>query len=445
MQIFLSHSSRQKPLVREIRKALPAHLGPWIDEEKLLFGDDIAASLEHTIKVETDYVILFIDDHAVESAWVRKEIEWALEAERNSDRVILLPVALDEGAFYRLDDKSLAARKYLRLKDFQEASVRSLADAIATELFSLVCRDVHVRRGPKPQTIISKLHEAEDLLKEQAVLVQKAVFPHRKKNPISQDTLLRVLNSQGTAAISPNDFDEVLSNIVARNLVPGLSYDGSELYVVEEHARWKSTFCLDKKARIAKHAASYVENGARLFIDAGSTTQQMVEIIRRKVENRAITRLTVTTTSVSIADMLSDCCVTMGFDDDFCAMRLFVPGGEVRPATQAIIPFLKDQQAQIKKIADAIGGFDLSIVGVNGIDVEAGFTTHDNPESLNKSSAIEASQSVLILGDSSKVGIALEHTFATFADNVTLITDNDESNENMRALLSAFLSKIVLV
>jgi hypothetical protein len=60
MQIFLSHSSRQKPLVREIKNGLPEHLGSWLDEEKLLFGDSIPQSIESVIKSDTDYVLMFI-------------------------------------------------------------------------------------------------------------------------------------------------------------------------------------------------------------------------------------------------------------------------------------------------------------------------------------------------------------------------------------------------
>lgn len=78
MQIFLSHSSRQKPLVREIKKHLPAHLESWLDEQKLLFGDSIPQSIESTIQSDTDYVLLFIDDYAVASSWVAKELEWTL-------------------------------------------------------------------------------------------------------------------------------------------------------------------------------------------------------------------------------------------------------------------------------------------------------------------------------------------------------------------------------
>ena len=83
MQIFLSHSSKQKPLIREIRKNLPEHLESWIDEEKLLIGDDISASLQSAIKVETDYLLIFLDAHAASSTWVAAELRWALQAEKD--------------------------------------------------------------------------------------------------------------------------------------------------------------------------------------------------------------------------------------------------------------------------------------------------------------------------------------------------------------------------
>jgi hypothetical protein len=113
MQIFLSHSSKQKPLVREIRRQLPEYLGAWIDEEKLLFGENIVSSLSSAISSETDYVLLFIDEYAVASKWVDKEITWALEAEKSQCRTILLPIVLDEKALTSLDNVGIQSRKYL--------------------------------------------------------------------------------------------------------------------------------------------------------------------------------------------------------------------------------------------------------------------------------------------------------------------------------------------
>jgi len=47
MKIFFSHSSRDKPLVREIQKSLPEHIKSWIDEKELLIGDDLKDSIKN--------------------------------------------------------------------------------------------------------------------------------------------------------------------------------------------------------------------------------------------------------------------------------------------------------------------------------------------------------------------------------------------------------------
>jgi hypothetical protein len=45
MRIFLSHSSRQKPLVREMKRYLPDHINAWIDEKDLLVGGKSRSSM----------------------------------------------------------------------------------------------------------------------------------------------------------------------------------------------------------------------------------------------------------------------------------------------------------------------------------------------------------------------------------------------------------------
>jgi len=443
MQIFFSHSSQQKPLVREVRKGLPHHLGAWIDEEKLLFGDEIAATLEQTIKTDTDYVLLFIDSGAVASPWVQREFQWALDTERRLGRTIVLPIALDESAVPRMNSAALEARKYLVLQDFRESSVKALADAITSELFAMVCRDVHRAKTSASAGALAIINGADQVIRDHAELIQKAVFPHRRSNPIDHETLRRVLNSQVDIPLDAADFASLLSTVVQRNLVPGLHFDGDELFVVEEHSSWKSALQRQKKELIAKRLAGLVRNGASVFIDAGSTSEQLVQIICRRIETRAITRLTVATTSISIADMISDCCVKMGFDDDFSAVKLFVPGGQVRPGTQAIIPLAEEQRSQIDQIADVVGGFDLAVLGVNGVDIRAGFTTHEPTEALNKIQMIASAKRALIAGDSSKVGISLECAFASFEDEVSYVVDNDPANDLLQELASRFSDKLI--
>jgi DeoR/GlpR family transcriptional regulator of sugar metabolism len=444
MRIFFSHSSKQKPLVREIKRYLPQYLGSWIDEERLLFGDSIQECIEAVIKSDTDYVLLFIDESASCSEWVAKELEWTLQAEKTHGRTILLSIVVEQHALSRMRSIEIQNRKYLELKDFHEGSVRALADAIASDLFALVCRDMDRLRKPTPKTRSDTLSDAESLLRSHATLIRKAVFPHRRANPITREMLRNVMNSQAECPLADAEFETILSTITQRNLIPGLLYDGYELFLLEEHASWKAEIQHNKKERIGRKAAALVQNGMKVFLDAGSTAEEVVHVLCKKIENRALVRITIATTSINIADMVSDCCVKMGFDDDFSAVQLFVPGGQVRPSTQAIVAVDDDDRSQVLRFADRLGGFDFGFIGVNGVDRAAGFTTHENAEALNKIAITKASRTSIILGDSSKFGIVLECKFADLTSDVKFIVDDCPESQHFAASAGADGPKVIL-
>jgi DeoR family transcriptional regulator of aga operon len=444
MRIFLSHSSRQKPLVREIRAHLPAFLSTWLDEDQMLFGDDLLSDTKDAIIVDADYLLLFIDDQSAKSAWVRREVEWAIEAERKCGRTFLLPVLLEKCDIESVGGLAFRSRKYLELQDFQEVSVRALGKAIGDALFALVCRDMERLHHPEMRSTFSKIRESDALLHKHAALVHKIVFPHRSGNPVPLEKLLEIVNGQNRDSVHLDEFTEVLSCIVQRNLIPGLSFDGESAFLVEEHAQWKGELNREKKERIGKRAAAIVQNGAKVVLDAGSTMEEIVRILCKKIETRAITRVTIATTSANIADMISDCCVRMGFDDDYSAVTLLVPGGRIRPNTQAIVP-LAARHTDLRALAEEVGGFDIGFVGVNGIDAAVGFTTHANAERHNKEDVLTISRERFIVGDSSKVGIVLEERFATFDDDIHLVIDNDCAHEHLQEILARYQEKVILV
>jgi len=443
MQIFLSHSSKQKPLVREVVRNLPKYISIWVDEDKLLFGDDITVSLEETIKFDTDYVIVFLDEYASASGWVAKELEWAIEAEKTHNRIILLTVVLDENAFQKIKNIEIQKRKYVSLKDYSESSIHALAAEITSELFALVCRDMDALRTPKQKAISATIVDVDDLIRAKAKLIQKAVFPHRQSNPISLQSLREVVNSQSPDQLDSDEFESILSRVIQNSLIPGLYYDGFEIFLVEEHMRWKTEVHHDRKERIGRKVSSLISNGAKVFLDAGSTTAEVAAILCKKIENHALTKITLATTSINIADMISNCCVKMGFDDDFSAVQLFIPGGKVRQGTQAIIRTDANSH-EILRIAEQIGGFDIGVIGVNGVDIEHGFTTHANIEVVNKIDIIKSAKNHILAGDSSKIGIVLEEKFADFSDDVQFVVDNNNDNDDLRKIVETYKSKIVL-
>lgn len=51
----------------------------WIDEKQLLIGDDLGATIKKTIEEDVDFLILVIDNNAIESEWVIREFNWGLK------------------------------------------------------------------------------------------------------------------------------------------------------------------------------------------------------------------------------------------------------------------------------------------------------------------------------------------------------------------------------
>lgn len=133
MRIFFSHSSRDKPLLRELNAYLPPWLSSWIDEERLLFGSDLELSLRAAINEEVDFVVLFLSRDGVESRWVRREIEWALGREEALGRVFLLPVLVG-AARDSLGDLGLANRVTVELADHTQVGVRMLSERLTNHL-----------------------------------------------------------------------------------------------------------------------------------------------------------------------------------------------------------------------------------------------------------------------------------------------------------------------
>ena len=290
---------------------------------------------------------------------------------------------------------------------------------------------------------LATLANADKILHEHANVIKKLVFPHRITNPIRTEDLLALFRHHTCKVSSEEEFSQILSMITDRNIIPGLIYDGWEAYLLEEHAKWKAEIEHEKKARIGRMAASLIKNKMKIFLDAGSTNEEIAKIIIRRIENRALSSLTIASTSINIVDMISDSCVRMGFDDEFSAVRLYVPGGQVRPNTQAIVSAFNDEPRQIVSLGRLVGGFDIGFVGVNGIDAYAGFTTHTNAEVTNKFDIMAVCYRTVIVGDSSKVGIVLDQRFGGFDDDVTLIIDDNPENERLQRLIVEHCDKIL--
>lgn len=142
MRIFLSHSSKDKPLVREIVSHFPHHIKSWIDENNLLIGDEIDISIQNAIQSDANFVILFLGEESIKSEWVRKELEWALEQEERLKRKIILPVLLDKVIWNKVEPEKFRKRKYLECTDYSKKNVKAFSKILEEHLFALSSREL---------------------------------------------------------------------------------------------------------------------------------------------------------------------------------------------------------------------------------------------------------------------------------------------------------------
>jgi len=94
-KVFLSHSSLDKPLVKQIRKALlPFNNYLWIDELEILPGDSLIGKLSDGIS-ESERVLVFISENSINSKWVKEEIFSFIQREMSEDEPRIIPILID--------------------------------------------------------------------------------------------------------------------------------------------------------------------------------------------------------------------------------------------------------------------------------------------------------------------------------------------------------------
>jgi prolyl-tRNA editing enzyme YbaK/EbsC (Cys-tRNA(Pro) deacylase) len=147
MRVFFSHSHRDKPLVAQLVRELPPWLRPWVDTDELFIGVRLAARLKEAIDAEVDFVVLMFNRDAAESAWVGREVAWALRQEVELDRTFLLPVVTDESRD-RLRDFGLQDRLTLRLANHDTGGIRLLADELASNVAGHMVTLLDADRAP---------------------------------------------------------------------------------------------------------------------------------------------------------------------------------------------------------------------------------------------------------------------------------------------------------
>lgn len=91
-RVFLSHSSKDKPLARAIAEDLRrVGFSVWLDEWEILIGESISQKIQEGLQ-NTDFVAVLLTQNSVDSGWVEKEWQSKIGDEARTKKVIILPL-----------------------------------------------------------------------------------------------------------------------------------------------------------------------------------------------------------------------------------------------------------------------------------------------------------------------------------------------------------------
>jgi DeoR family fructose operon transcriptional repressor len=216
-----------------------------------------------------------------------------------------------------------------------------------------------------------------------------------------------------------------LSLLEDRNLVRrvhGGAVPADALTLIEAGLPDRDVSRIEQKQRIAVAAVELLPRAdSTVIVDAGTTTVRLSRLLPANL------RISVITHAVPIAAQLAGS----------PQIELHLLPGRVRRHTPAAVG------PETVEALDKVRA-DLAFVGTNGLTVEHGLSTPDRTEAAVKRAIVERARRVVVLADSSKVGVERTIKFAELSAIDTLVTDKEIATSDRRAIERAGVEVIAV-
>jgi DeoR family transcriptional regulator, aga operon transcriptional repressor len=201
--------------------------------------------------------------------------------------------------------------------------------------------------------------------------------------------------------------------ILERQRLLARTHGGATAHAVsyELPLRYKGVRHAEEKRRIARQAAAQVSEGMAVGLTGGTTA---TEVARALADQQ---KLTIVTNALNIASELA---IRPG-------IKLITTGGVARSQSYELSG----------PIAEAsLTGLNLNVafIGVDGIDAQAGCTTHHEVEAHTNAVMLRCARRVVVVADSSKIGKVAFAQICEVGAVSELITDAAADSDAVRAL-----------
>lgn len=178
--------------------------------------------------------------------------------------------------------------------------------------------------------------------------------------------------------------------------------------------RYKAARHHPEKIRIAREAASRVDDRAIVGLTGGTTTTEVARVLVDRAG------LTVVTNALNIAGELA-------IRSD---LKLVVTGGTARPESYELV-------GPVAERALAEMHLHIAIIGVDGVTLDQGLTTHHEIEAHTNRVLLERAGKVVAVADSSKLGLVAFARICPLDAVDELITDTAADPVTIAAIRDA--------
>lgn len=170
LRVFLCHASQDKPIVRELYQRLLSEdwIDPWLDQEKLLPGQDWDLEIEKAVEAADAVIVCLSTNSVSKEGYIQRELRFVLDIalEKPEGTIFVVPLRLDECELPRRL-RSWHYVDYFPL-DQQDSAYERLLQSLEVRFNQVRSKNVvSEKTAPKPEKVVAKPVEEERVPQQQ--------------------------------------------------------------------------------------------------------------------------------------------------------------------------------------------------------------------------------------------------------------------------------------
>ena len=222
--VFISHSSKDKPFVMKLAiDLINSNFPIWIDSWEIELGDSLLDKIYKAID-DSFYLIIVLSNNSIQSDWVKKELNLALQKEEQIGRKFIIPILAEECAIpLKIEDRIYAnfSNTYLDgleklTKALEKWGINSSHIPFTKQIFPLTfTNSINLKREALEKRIVSllKLIPNRFNLNKEQFLIKKEQFALEydiKYQELRSRLVDRIENIKNDDFYSP-DFEDLIN------------------------------------------------------------------------------------------------------------------------------------------------------------------------------------------------------------------------------------------